>query len=113
MTIAAKRVSLSFAGSILATSQAFAQTTGRAGSPLAGEEPDVDSGLTTAAIIGIPIILLILVALLQPWGWFKGPKKLRRRSVKTPAPEAETPASPQERRPYFLQPSQPQDKLES
>lgn len=88
---------VSLGGSLLATSQAFAQSTGRAGSPVADNVPDVDAGLTAAAMILIPVILLILVAIMQPWEWFKRPKPRRR----APRPAAEPVPEPRERRPYF------------
>lgn len=93
-----RRLVVSLGGSLLATSQAFAQSTGKAGSPVADSGPDVDAGLTTAAMILIPVILLILVAIMQPWEWFKRPKP-KRRAVR-PAVKA-VDAAPPERRPFF------------
>jgi hypothetical protein len=105
-----KRLVVGLVGSLLAFADAFAQTTAKAGSPIADDGPDVSSGLTTAAMIGIPVILLILVALLQPWQWFQRPKNRRHNA---PSPEVETSLKPIERRPYFPQPTPPEKKSDS
>lgn len=99
-----RRASVGIAGALLASSQAYAQSTGKAGSPISDDGPDAVAGLSAAAVVIIPIILLIMLALLQPWEWFKRAK----RTPRTPAPAREPLAAPREQRLYFPQ-SKPAD----
>lgn len=103
-----RRVFVGLAGSLLVSSQAYAQSTGKAGSPLSGDGPDAVAGLNAAAVVIIPIILLILAALLQPWEWFK-----RQKPRRPSPPVTQQDPAPRERRPYFPQTKRPDDASES
>lgn len=83
---------------LVSAGQAFAQNPDLGGQRIRGEEDPLAPVLIGGGVLAV-VIILLFVALFQPWRWFE------KRKVRTPrksrAVEPTEPSPVPERRPYF------------